>query len=69
LNKVGLQRRGFTPEEVRELGTAMRVLTSGKKNTTQALEEIRDMLMQGAGGEHVRYLAEFAGKSERGVIK
>jgi UDP-N-acetylglucosamine acyltransferase len=69
LNKVGLQRKGFTAEELRELATAMRLLTSGKLNTTQALEEIHDMLAQGAGGEHVRYLAEFVEKSERGVIK
>jgi UDP-N-acetylglucosamine acyltransferase len=69
LNKVGLQRRGFTAEELRELGTAMRLLTSGKKNTTQALEAIRDMLASGAGGEHVKYLAEFVEASERGVIK
>jgi UDP-N-acetylglucosamine acyltransferase len=69
LNKVGLQRRGFTAEELRELSTAMRVLTSGKRNTTQALEVINDMLAQGGGGEHVRYLAEFVCASERGVIK
>ena len=69
LNKVGLQRRGFTAEQLRELTTAMRLLTSGKRNTTQALAEINDMLDQGAGGEHVRYLAEFVAKSERGVIK
>ena len=37
VNKVGLQRRGFSAEDVRELGTAMRVLVSGKHNTTQAL--------------------------------
>jgi UDP-N-acetylglucosamine acyltransferase len=69
LNKVGLARRGFTADQMRELSTAMRLLTSGKKNTTQALEAIRDMLAQGAGGEHVRYLAEFVAGSERGVIK
>jgi UDP-N-acetylglucosamine acyltransferase len=69
LNKVGLQRRGFTDEELRELTTAMRVLTGGKRNTTQALEVINDMLAQGAGGEHVKYLAKFVAASERGVIK
>jgi UDP-N-acetylglucosamine acyltransferase len=69
LNKVGLQRRGFTVEQLRELATAMRLLTTGKRNTTQALEEINDMLESGAGGEHVRYLADFVRKSERGVIK
>jgi UDP-N-acetylglucosamine acyltransferase len=69
INKVGLARRGFTPEQLRELTTAMRLLTSGKLNTTQALAEINDMLEQGAGGEHVQYLADFVKKSERGVIK
>jgi UDP-N-acetylglucosamine acyltransferase len=69
LNKVGLQRRGFTPEQLRELATAMRLLTSGKRNTTQALGEINEMLAQGGAGEHVRYLADFVAKSERGVIK
>ncbi len=69
LNKVGLQRRGFTPEQIRELGTAMRTLTSGKRNTTQALEVIHDMLAQGGGQEHVRYLADFVAASQRGVIK
>jgi len=69
VNKVGLQRRGFSVEEVRELSTAMRALVSGKHNTTQALEMINDMIDQGAGGEHVKYLAAFVAASERGVIK
>ena len=69
LNKVGLQRRGFTAEQLQELSAAMRLLTSGKRNTTQALEEMRTMIAQGEGGEHVRYLAEFVAGSERGVIK
>ncbi len=69
LNKVGLQRRGFTPEQIRQLGTAMRALTSSKKNTTQALAVIHDQLAQGGGHEHVRYLADFVAASERGVIK
>ena len=69
LNKVGLQRRGFTAEDLRELSTAMRTLMSKKNNTTQALEIINDMIEQGAGNEHVKYLAEFVAASERGVIK
>lgn len=69
LNKVGLQRKGFTAPQLRELSTAMRLLTSGKRNTTQALEAISEMLAKGEGGEHVRYLAEFVAGSERGVIK
>lgn len=69
LNKVGLQRRGFTPEELRELASAMRALTGEKRNTTQALAVIREKMAQSGGGEHVRYLAEFVETSERGVIK
>lgn len=69
LNKVGLQRRGFTPEQLRELASAMRLLSSGKRNTTQALEGIQEMLANDGAGEHVKYLAEFVAASERGVIK
>jgi len=69
LNKVGMQRRGFTAEELRELTTAMRLLTSGKLNTTQALEAINDMIESGGAGEHVKYLVDFVKRSERGVIK
>ena len=69
LNKVGLQRRGFTPEQLRELSTAMRLLTGGKLNTTQALEAINDMIDSGGAGEQVKYLVEFIKRSERGVIK
>ena len=69
LNKVGLQRRGFTPEQVRELSTAMRLLIGSKLNTTQALEVIKDMIANGEGGEHVKYLVDFVERSQRGVIK
>ena len=69
LNKVGLQRKGFTDEQLRKLTTAMRLLIGGKLNTTQALEALNDMIADGAGDEHVQYLIDFVKKSERGVIK
>ena len=69
LNKVGLERRGFTPEQLKELRQAYRTLTGSKKNVSQALEELRGKLDAGEAGEHVRYLVEFVGKSERGVIR
>jgi UDP-N-acetylglucosamine acyltransferase len=69
LNKIGLQRRGFSEEQLRKLTTAMRLLIGGKLNTTQALEAIDEMLASGAGDEHVEYLRDFVKKSERGVIK
>ncbi len=41
LNKVGLQRRGFTPERIRKLHHAFKVLLASKLNTSQALEKLR----------------------------
>lgn len=69
LNKVGLERRGFTPEQLKELRQAYRTLTGSKKNVSQALAELREKLDAGEAGEHVRYLVEFVSKSERGVIR
>jgi UDP-N-acetylglucosamine acyltransferase len=64
INKVGLQRRGFSPERLSKLQKAFRVLLASKKNTAQALEEIRAL-----DGEDVAVLVQFIERSERGVIK
>lgn len=68
LNKVGLERRGFTAEQLRELRAAYRLLHGSKLNTSDALVAIRRMLEE-RPAEHVRYLLEFVEASERGVIK
>ncbi|HZY61393.1 MAG TPA: acyl-ACP--UDP-N-acetylglucosamine O-acyltransferase [Edaphobacter sp.] len=68
LNKVGLERRGFTPQQLKELRATYRLLLASKLNTTQALEAIRETIAKGAD-EHVTYLADFIANSERGVIK
>jgi UDP-N-acetylglucosamine acyltransferase len=65
-NRVGLERRGFNKEDLRELEAAFRLLTRSKLNTTQALEAIQ---AQGFQSEHVRTLVEFVRTSERGVAK
>ena len=69
LNKVGLERRGFSPEELKQLRGAYVLLTSSKMNTSDALAAIRAKIAAGEFGEHVVYLADFVEKSERGVIK
>jgi UDP-N-acetylglucosamine acyltransferase len=68
LNKVGLERRGFTPEQLKELRAAYRILLASKLNTTDALAAIRESIQKGAG-EHIAYLADFIANSERGIIK
>jgi UDP-N-acetylglucosamine acyltransferase len=73
LNKVGLERRGFTPAQIKQLRQAYRLLQSSKLNTSDALAAIRAALAelpaQSPEAEHVQYLADFIASSERGVIK
>ena len=64
INKIGLQRRGFSDERLKTLQKAFRYLVSSKMNTTQALEKIREV-----EGEDAKLLADFIEKSQRGVIK
>jgi len=64
INKIGLQRRGFSEDRLKTLQKAFRFLTSSKMNTTQALEKIREV-----EGDDAKLLAEFIEKSQRGVIK
>ena len=64
INKIGLERRGFAPERLKTLQKAFRVLLSSRRNTTQALEELRAMQ-----GDDVAELIAFLERSERGVIK
>jgi UDP-N-acetylglucosamine acyltransferase len=65
-NRTGLERRGFTAAQIEPLQTALRLLTRGDLNTTQALEQIRlDVPMTGELAE----LLDFIRSSERGFVK
>ena len=64
INKVGLIRRGFSPERLQTLQKAFRYLLASKMNTSQALEKIKAI-----GGQDTAILAEFIGRSQRGIIK
>ena len=64
INKIGLTRRGFTPQRLRVLQKAFRLLLAAKMNTTQALEKIKEL-----EGDDVALLAAFLERSQRGVIK
>lgn len=66
LNKVGLSRKGFTPEKLKKLHRAYRLLLAAKLNTSQALEQMKS---EASGDEDIAYLITFIERSERGVIK
>ena len=69
VNSVGLERRGFSPERIKALQKAFRLLLVSKLNTTQALEKIRELKGDSEAGEDVALLVSFIERSERGVIK
>jgi UDP-N-acetylglucosamine acyltransferase len=68
INKIGLERRGFSPDRLARLQKAFRVILASKLNTTQALEKLR-ALQGDAGDDDVALLVAFIERSQRGVIK
>jgi UDP-N-acetylglucosamine acyltransferase len=66
VNRIGLERKGFSAEELKAVEQAYRILVRSKLNTTQALERLRKELGK---VPHVAFLIEFVSGSERGVIR
>lgn len=65
-NTIGLERKGFSAERIQTLQRAFRLLLRSKKNTSQALDEMRRTLGDSAD---VQEMIEFVGKAERGIVK
>jgi UDP-N-acetylglucosamine acyltransferase len=65
-NTIGLERKGFSAERIKLLQKAFRLLTRSKKNTSQAIDEMRTTM---SGSEDVKELVEFVEKAERGIVK
>jgi len=66
MNKVGLERRGFSPERIRKIHHAYKTLLASKMNTSQALEKLK---AEADRGEDVDILIRFIEASARGIIK
>jgi UDP-N-acetylglucosamine acyltransferase len=66
MNKIGLERRGFSKERIRKIHHAYKILLASKMNTTQALEKLK---AESDRGEDVDLLIRFIEGSERGIIK
>ncbi|RZU41142.1 acyl-ACP--UDP-N-acetylglucosamine O-acyltransferase [Edaphobacter modestus] len=69
INKIGLERKGFTSTEIKQLRAAYKLLQASKLNTSEAVAAIREKIAAGEFGDKVAYLADFIARSERGVIK
>lgn len=65
INKVGLERKGFTPEQLDRIKQLYRVLFRDGLNRTQALEKLETM--EGADSAEFQRVLRFAAQSERGL--
>jgi len=66
LNRVGLERRGFSKDSLEKLDKVYRILFRSKLNTTQALERVKSEIEQ---VDEVKALVDFIESSERGICK
>jgi len=66
VNTIGLERKGFSPESIRNIRAAFRVIQQSKLNTGQALAALREGF---SSDRDVQTIIDFIEKSERGVIK
>ena len=66
INKVGLERNGFTPERLEAIKLAFRIVYRSGHNRTQALERLREHKL--SESDEFRHFLAFADKSDRGFI-
>ena len=66
VNLIGLERAGFTPESVKAIKEAFRLIYRSKLNTRQAIEAVRNQIEP---REEITHFIEFVEKSARGIIR
>jgi UDP-N-acetylglucosamine acyltransferase len=66
VNLVGLERKGFTPESMKWIKEAFRLIYRSRHNTRQAVEAVRKELPQ---NEEIMQIIEFIEQSERGIVR
>ncbi len=66
MNRVGLERRGFSKQRIAKIHHAYKLLLASKMNTSQALAKLK---AEADRGEDVDMLIRFIEASARGIIK
>ena len=66
INQIGLERAGFSPERIKPIKEAFRLIYRAKLNTRQALDAVREKL---AESDEVQAILRFVETSERGIIR
>ena len=67
INKVGLERNGFSPERIQTIEQAYRYLLRSKLNTSQAIEKMRETLSE--SGDVQTLIRFIESTTDRGLTK
>ncbi len=65
-NSRGLRRNGFSPERIKEIKRAFRILFRSGLNTKQAVEKLKNDFKNNKDIEHI---IKFINESRRGIVK
>ena len=66
INVIGMERKGVSPETIKMVKEAFRIIYRSKLNTGQALEAMRKDLPD---TDEIKLITEFIENSERGIIR
>lgn len=69
INKVGLERKGFSSERIRRIREAFRVLYRQDLPLEEALERLRVMQSEGDAEHDIGRLVDFLGDSKRSILR
>jgi len=64
-NLLGLERKGFSSDQIQSIKAAFRLLLQSKLNTSQAVDAIKEKIES----PEVQILLDFIETADRGVIK
>ncbi|HMN67932.1 MAG TPA: acyl-ACP--UDP-N-acetylglucosamine O-acyltransferase [Bdellovibrionales bacterium] len=65
-NSIGLERAGFSKEEIDNVYRAVRIVLKGNRTIEEALAEIET---ECAASDNIKHLVQFIKKSERGIAR
>ena len=66
VNSIGLNRRGFTPEQIHTIQEVYRLIYNSNLNTTQALDRIEATIPKSAERDAI---VDFVRASTRGIVR
>ena len=66
VNSIGLNRRGYTPEQIHTIQEVYRILYQGGLNISQALDQVEATIPQCAERD---LIVDFVRKSTRGIVR